>query len=921
MNRQLQGAFKKISTSALLGTVCFTAALSCMDHSFAVDKITVQGQSSDKISGQEALSVRRIIEFWKDQDYGSAKKQILTFLDRFKDSKARDQLLAMLGDLYINEGNNRAALESYEQIQNTSLLQKTALQRAECYFELKDYDKAFQAAGLYSASLSGDRSSKLRWHFLMAESLVKKAEKNADSNEKNILLQKALENYSALENSPYQDLALFSMAEIYIQLDDKVQASDVYEKLAKIHPENQEALLFQAARCLYNENPLSTARILGNIASNGGQHAEIAAYDQMQILFKNKKFEDFLSSYEKFHTQIPKDKESFAQYMAGKSQLALGNRKEAAELLKDYAKAQVGPSTYLKSALNALLNLSAEDQSYELADATASLFSQFYPQDKERAEALVLHAQLSMQDEKYDQAMQDIDAIMTAFPNYHQREALSLDKALLLYYSDNFEQARSSFSQFIEAYPHSSDAATAMRLMIHSSISSLQKASAEDQSIAQNNLIDDLTKVFSHQNVLSESDQRSLLRLYFDTMLKTGQEKEALVWLQNNSNKFTPGQLEEAQLIHAQTLVSKYAEPEEFVSHGEEILKDSPQVYSFLHIPLYNNYISLARKSGQKDSSLLLDKAAEHLFAAFNSSPTNIQSQNLQWLADYYYIRANDSPAAVDNGLKMFNHLVNLPSSKSLQDPVAHEENLLKIADLLEMQSDDKNEQLLLEDLCSLYQKNPNAGWKFQKRAYYQLGQVYEAQKNNHKALELYQQILAVDDSMNSYFSDAATLQCCKILYATLSPAEKKEDGVQIQEILQSLKDLQIKSQLVSEPLHIEAAVEYASIRGSLVDPVVQKERKIFFLKRILDDYNSKDFLSQQDKYPQQCELLDNYLSFIQAEIVRLEGEIASGNLQNQKALDLKSQAKRDLDTLSRSQDQLTPYLFSKIQESLEALR
>ncbi len=75
MNRQLQGAFKKISTSALLGTVCFTAALSCMDHSFAVDKITVQGQSSDKISGQEALSVRRIIEFWKDQDYGSAKNR------------------------------------------------------------------------------------------------------------------------------------------------------------------------------------------------------------------------------------------------------------------------------------------------------------------------------------------------------------------------------------------------------------------------------------------------------------------------------------------------------------------------------------------------------------------------------------------------------------------------------------------------------------------------------------------------------------------------------------------------------------------------------------------------------------------------------------------------------------------------------
>ena len=48
---------------------------------------------------KEALTLRRITEYWKDGDYAAVKRQISYFLEKNPNSNLRDHLHAILDDL------------------------------------------------------------------------------------------------------------------------------------------------------------------------------------------------------------------------------------------------------------------------------------------------------------------------------------------------------------------------------------------------------------------------------------------------------------------------------------------------------------------------------------------------------------------------------------------------------------------------------------------------------------------------------------------------------------------------------------------------------------------------------------------------------------------------------------------------------
>ena len=70
----------------------------------------------DNMSKEEGFMLRRITEFWKDQDYKTVKSEIKRFQKTHKNSKFCDQLHGNLGDLLIQEGKYKEALESYLKI-------------------------------------------------------------------------------------------------------------------------------------------------------------------------------------------------------------------------------------------------------------------------------------------------------------------------------------------------------------------------------------------------------------------------------------------------------------------------------------------------------------------------------------------------------------------------------------------------------------------------------------------------------------------------------------------------------------------------------------------------------------------------------------------------------------------------------------
>eukprot|EP01066_Platyproteum_vivax_P002292 Platyproteum_vivax@DN12807_c0_g1_i1.p1 len=96
-------------------------------------------QQTYKQSDEEAFLIRRIAEFWKDGDFGIVKTQIVAFLDKYPESELKDCFLGILGDIYLQENKYENALSSYQQIQNSFVMEKTILNKLQCYYELDQY--------------------------------------------------------------------------------------------------------------------------------------------------------------------------------------------------------------------------------------------------------------------------------------------------------------------------------------------------------------------------------------------------------------------------------------------------------------------------------------------------------------------------------------------------------------------------------------------------------------------------------------------------------------------------------------------------------------------------------------------------------------------------------------------------------------
>jgi hypothetical protein len=144
-------------------------------------------------------------------------------------------------------------------------------------------------------------------------------------------------------------------------------------------------------------------------------------------------------------------------------------------------------------------------------------------------------------------------------------------------------------------------------------------------------------------------------------------------------------------------------------------------------------------------------------------------------------------------------------------------------------------------------------------------------------------------------------------------------------QILSTLKDLQIQKKLPSEPLHLEAALEYADIRTQLASPEARHESAIFFLNRLKDDFSSKDdqiakeYHEARLRFPDKDFLYQNYMKCIEAEIFRLEAQLAKEQNDPEKAQRSEEVALALLQEVLQD-THITPYLKNRAELNLKAL-
>jgi hypothetical protein len=356
-----------------------------------------------------------------------------------------------------------------------------------------------------------------------------------------------------------------------------------------------------------------------------------------------------------------------------------------------------------------------------------------------------------------------------------------------------------------------------------------------------------------------------------------------------------------AGLCHAESGIDHSA----FCMHLEQAMSLHRELYDIpsTHLQLYNAYISLAGFGEVKGSSFnasqqqeFINHAVEHLEEAISKGDIEVKDENRLWLANHYYQRVKEYyeedfgmqsnlhpeiTSAMERASEHFGKLL-LKNGKLIQisSETLHLENeVIKFAKLLSLQNQNPQKLELLKGLLQEQTENVELNWSSQKEALFELAKVYDALGEKEKAFETYAFIHASSAHFPRMVANQSALEAARLHFELLEEEMKTEKNEEVLSILNDLKELQIRKNPESEPIHLEAALEYAKIRTLLSDKKEQDSRYLFFLNRIKDDFTAQEDLLTQNYLKalnhdqEKKQIFDAYMKFIDAERMRLEAK------------------------------------------------
>src|SRR3990167_3164707 len=272
-----------MSISTKVRYVLYTAVL--MGFPLCLQAKESPAPAEDK---EEAFLVRRIAEFWKDQDFAVVKAQIADFLEKYPKSKMVDHLRGILGDLYLQENAYDDALRTYNQIQSPQIFEKIVLNKLQCLYELNSFDIMIQEGSKFLTKSTEDiEARKDEFKFLMAEAYFRSAVMMPNGSQKTDYFTKAEPLYESVLPSSFNDPSMFALAEIYRVKNDNQKAAAFFLQLADRHPERREDLLFHAALAQSEFDRKSAINTFSTIMCKEGSKAKDAALNHLILLFQD----------------------------------------------------------------------------------------------------------------------------------------------------------------------------------------------------------------------------------------------------------------------------------------------------------------------------------------------------------------------------------------------------------------------------------------------------------------------------------------------------------------------------------------------------------------------------------------------------------------------------------------------------------
>ena len=901
---KIHSKFAKLSIMSSM-LMCLTTSSFALDNHFEIEA------SND----EEAFLIRRIAEFWKDGDFAIVKSQIEDFFQKYPESHLKDYFQGILGDLYLQENNYKEALTAYSKIEDNSVKDKIFLNKLQCLYELSRYAALSTEALPFLENLPAscvDRKDE--FHFLIAESLFRQALTIDNVELREELMKKAQPFYQSLLSSSYSEVSSLALAEIYRVIGSHEIASNLYLELSRSNPKKQEALLYQAGAMQAHFDKEGALSTFEKVIAMGGKRAPEAAYNRLVLLFETEKYEEVINHFQEVKANANENDLATINYIIGKSYFALDNFQNAMAPLKECIESQDSPSPQLRNAL--LLSMTCAHQMYDetIFEHSYEKFEALYPEDSELPKAIFMHAMILKENGNPIAAEEKLKLLMLAFSTFDDQENLIYEYSYLTHENEKWNESYKTLSVYLSQFPESVRVDSAWKLFLSSSLHLYQESLVSDEiSYSKRQFHSDLNTILEVEDLLTVDQKMEYQLLYAAIAYELGNYQDAHDYLHryilsHQKDETHPEFVARAHYVAALCHEQMNSSYTDFSTHLEAAIKLHPEVHdsSANHLRLFNAFISLSGEIGMDQGLEITQEdqrqefkglAADHLYRAVSLNETPIKNENKLWLANYYYDRlkhqsekdwrtvptkGGDHFEWVERGMMLYAQVLTEESNSLVsitESSLSLEPEILKYAELAEVNQDGELKITLIKNLIEQQNNHPDWNWKFEKETLYQLACSYELNGDYEKALETFAFLRNKSNRLQNPLDTFSTFHSARLQFAMLDDAAKVEHNESVISILNYLKELQIRKNAYLEPIHLEAALEYAQIRGVLSANFEAESRHIFFLKRMKEDFSSADDnlskeyhrLLGQDAKKQA--LFQNYMKFIDAEVCRLHGK------------------------------------------------
>ncbi len=790
-------------------------------------------------SEEEILFLHRIASFWSEGEYKIAKTQIQEFFSKYPESHYKDFLLTALGNLYLKEKNYPLALETYANISSLDVKERNFLNEAECLYQLQWYSNLAEKceAFLKHENLSQEDISQATYYF--AVSLYQQS-LNAPKNSEALihLAEKAFPLFETLSKTDLYETIAPAFAHVSSCLQNFSKAAEIYEDLAKRQPEEEEIWTYEQALLQAEYNQETAIKTFDDILQKGGKKAKDAAFNILALLFESAKYDEIIEKKENLLSCISSEQIPNARLFIGRSLIAKGKYKEAAEELQQYLNDTL-PSDTFHATLLLLLNASFQAKDLLCFHQTLEKLKQNYPHDSELAKANLCLAILLKKEGNIELARQKLEEEIKS-PITASLKAESLIELIQLEYdAQNFENTRKTALSFIQEFPSHPLAADVSDYLLFAS----QKIATPEE------LQKDIHLMLSLDISLEKKTQLTLLQA--ETLFDLQKYDEAIHILEPfvSETKNADG-----YAILGLCYKESKKDLTKFCEYTEEALQNKLYLFDLgaLHASLYNAYLELSSQNHEFTS-----KANEHLMLAFeNKAP--LSEENQIYLANTLFNECiqNPSLATQSKSISLFEAIISThPTSDAF----------IKLAKLYLL----SNRPQDAVDLLAKSRNTPSSQEESHTISFL-LAESYELLEEPEKAFNELQKISEDRAFLKTQLGASSVLKSSHLLVNQWKKTHfPTPDDPAFIHLLCQLKDVVLQKNIHNEPFHLEAALEYIDLQTHFHPE--KAESLLLQMKESFEntqDILSKDYHDIKNKIEEKNHIYQSYMQFIDAEIL-----------------------------------------------------